>query len=159
MAVELSEEARKDCEKIIGRYPEDWKEAAILPVLHRVQREWGYVSLEGIKMVAEMLGMPTARAAGVMSFYPMFYKAPVGKHVIQVCSTLSCALGGAEDLVDHLKRKLKIEVGETTEDGNFTLLKAECIAACEAAPAIRIDDTLYRFIGKEQIDKLLDTFD
>ena len=133
---DLSEDVRKDCEEIISRYPDDWKEAAILPVLHRVQQEWGYISLDGMKLVADMLEMPPARAAGVMSFYPMFYKAPVGKHVIQVCSTLSCALCGAEDLVEHLKRTLKIDVGETTEDGKFTLLKTECIAACEAAPEV-----------------------
>ena len=90
-----------------------------------------------------------------MSFYPMFYKAPVGKHVIQVCSTLSCALCGAREVVDHLKSRLRIDVGGTTEDGKFTLTKAECIAACEGAPAIRINDTLHRFVSKEKMDELL----
>lgn len=156
MAVELSAETSKKCEEIIARYPDGWKEAAILPVLHLVQREWGYVSLEGLKYVAQLLGMPAARAAGVMSFYPMFHKAPVGRHVIQVCSTLSCALCGAEEVVDYLKEKLKIEVGETTEDGRFTLEKAECIAACEGGPAIRINDELHRYLSKEKLDKMLE---
>lgn len=159
MAVELSAETQKKCEEIMARYPEGWKEAAILPVLHLVQREWGYVSLEGLKYVAQLLGMPAARAAGVMSFYPMFHKAPVGKHVIQICSTLSCALCGAEEVVDYLKEKLKIEVGETTEDGRFTLEKAECIAACEGGPAIRINDALHRYLTKEKLDKMLDELD
>ena len=159
MAVELSQETRKQCEEIIARYPEDWKEAAILPVLHLAQREWGYVSLEGLKFVADMLEMPAARAAGVMSFYPMFYKAPVGKYVIQVCSTLSCALCGAEAVVDYLKEKLKIDVEETTEDGMFTLTKAECIAACEGAPAIRINDELHRYVTVEKLDRLLDNLE
>ena len=78
MAVELTAETARKCEEIIARYPEGWKEAAILPVLHLVQKEWGYVSLEGLKYVSQLLGMPAARAAGVMSFYPMFHKAPVG---------------------------------------------------------------------------------
>ncbi len=159
MPVEFSEETKKACEEIIARYPEDWKEAAILPVLHLAQREWGYVSLEGLKLVADMLEMPAARAAGVMSFYPMFYKAPMGKYVIQVCSTLSCALCGAEAVVDYLKEKLKIDVGETTEDGMFTLAKAECIAACEGAPAIRINDALYRYVTVKKMDQLLDNLE
>ena len=156
MAVELTAETARKCEEIIARYPEGWKEAAILPVLHLVQKEWGYVSLEGLKYVSQLLGMPAARAAGVMSFYPMFHKAPVGRHVIQVCSTLSCALCGAEEVADYLKEKLKIEVGETTGDGRFTLEKAECIAACEGGPAIRINDELHRYLTKEKLDKMLD---
>ena len=156
MAEELTAETARKCEEIIGRYPEGWKEAAILPVLHLVQKEWGYVSLEGLKYVSQLLGMPAARAAGVMSFYPMFHKAPVGRHVIQVCSTLSCALCGAEEVVDYLKEKLKIEVGETTGDGRFTLEKAECIAACEGGPAIRINDELHRYLTKEKLDKMLE---
>ena len=156
MAVELTAETARKCEEIIARYPEGWKEAAILPVLHLVQKEWGYVSLEGLKYVSQLLGMPAARAAGVMSFYPMFHKAPDGRHVIQVCSTLSCALCGAEEVVDYLKEKLKIEVGETTGDGRFTLEKAECIAACEGGPAIRINDELHRYLTKEKLDKMLD---
>ena len=155
MPVELSPEAKKDCEAIIGRYPEDWRQAAILPVLHRLQREWGYISLDGLKCVADLLGMPAARAAGVMSFYPMFHKAPVGRHVIYICSTLSCALCGSKKIVNHLKEKLDVEVGETTADGKFTLEKAECIAACEGAPAVLIDDTLHRYVTTEKLDQLL----
>ena len=159
MAVELTEETRRTCEGIISRYPEDWKEAAILPVLHAVQKEWGYVPMDGVKLVAEMLDMPPARAAGVMSFYPMFFKAPVGSHVIQVCSTLSCALCGAKDLVEHLKEKLQVDVEGTSADGRWTLTKAECIAACEGAPAVRIDDKLYRNISPDRMDELMTELD
>ena len=155
MADELTEETKQKCDAIIQRYPDDWKEAAILPVLHTVQREWGYVSLDGLKLVADMLGMPPARAAGVMSFYPMFHKAPIGKHLIQVCATLSCSLSGAKNLVDHLKEKLQIDVGGTSADGKWTLEKAECIAACEGAPAIRIDDKLYRNVSTDRLDELM----
>lgn len=156
MAVELSPETKKACEEIIRRYPEDKKEAAILPLLHLAQREWGYIPLDGIRYIADMLQMPHARAAGVMSFYPMFHKAPVGKYVIYVCSTLSCALCGAEAVVDHLKDKLRIDVGETTEDGRFTLAKVECIAACDGAPAILINEKLYRHVTREKLDEILD---
>ena len=159
MPAELTDETREKVEAIISRYPDDWKEAAILPVLHTVQKELGYVSLEGLKLVAEMLGMPPARAAGVMSFYPMFHKAPIGKHLIQVCATLSCSLCGAKSLVDHLKEKLQIDVGGTSADGRWTLEKAECIAACEGAPAIRIDEKLYRGITPEKLDELMAHYD
>ena len=155
MAVELTEETRQKCDAIIKRYPDDWKEAAILPVLHTVHKEWGYVSLDGLKLVADMLDMPPARAAGVMSFYPLFHKAPIGKHLIQVCATLSCSLCGAKNLVDHLKEKLQIDVGGTSADGTWTLEKAECIAACEGAPAIRIDEKLYRNVTPERLDEMM----
>lgn len=159
MPVELTDEMRRACEVIIDRYPGEWKEAAILPVLHTVQKEWGYVPMDGLKLVAEMLDMPPARAAGVMSFYPMFFKAPVGRHVIQVCSTLSCALCGAKDLVEHLKEKLQVDVEGTSADGKWTLTKAECIAACEGAPAVRIDDKLYRNISPDRMDELMGELD
>jgi NADH-quinone oxidoreductase E subunit len=159
MPVELTDEMRRACEVIIDRYPGEWKEAAILPVLHTVQKEWGYVPMDGLKLVAEMLNMPPARAAGVMSFYPMFFKAPVGRHVIQVCSTLSCALCGAKDLVEHLKEKLQVDVEGTSADGKWTLTKAECIAACEGAPAVRIDDKLYRNISPDRMDELMGELD
>ena len=159
MPVELTDEMRRACEVIIDRYPGEWKEAAILPVLHTVQKEWGYVPMDGLKLVAEMLNMPPARAAGVMSFYPMFFKAPVGRHVIQVCSTLSCALCGAKDIVEHLKEKLQVDVEGTSADGKWTLTKAECIAACEGAPAVRIDDKLYRNISPDRMDELMGELD
>ena len=159
MPVELSAETKKACEEILSRYPEGWKQAAILPVLHLAQKEWGYVSLEGLIAIADMLGVPPARAAGVMSFYPMFHKAPVGRYVIYVCSPLSCALNGAEAVVDYLKEKLKVDVGETTADGKFTLAKVECIAACDGAPAIMINDKTYRRLTREKLDKLLDSLE
>jgi len=156
MAVELSQETRRACEEIVARYPEASRQAAILPVLHLAQREWGYIPLEGIKYVAEMLEIPYARAAGVMSFYPMFHKSPVGRYVIYVCSTLSCALSGAEEVLGYLREKLGIDVGETTADGKFTLAKAECIAACDGAPAILVNETLHRHMTREKLDRLLD---
>jgi NADH-quinone oxidoreductase E subunit len=159
MALELSPDTRKACEEVISHYPSDWKQAAILPVLHLAQKEWGYIPLEGLKQIAEMLDMPPARAAGVMSFYPMFHKAPVGKHVIQVCSTLSCALCGARQLLSHLKQKLKVDVGETTEDGRFTIEKSECLAACEGGPAVRVNDTLYRNATVERMERILEELD
>ena len=156
MAVALSDETLKKCEEIITHYPQEWRKAAILPVLHLAQKEWGYISLEGLRYVANMLDIPPAHAAGVMSFYPMFHKAPVGEVVIHVCGTLSCALCGAGELTKHLKEKLKIDVGETTGDGRFTLAKVECIAACEGAPAVLINEELHRCVTREKLDELLD---
>ena len=156
MPIALTEETLKKCEEIITHSPQEWRKAAILPVLHLAQKEWGYITLEGLRYVADMLDIPPAHAAGVMSFYPMFHKAPVGEVVIHVCGTLSCALCGAGELTKHLKEKLKIDVGETTGDGRFTLAKVECIAACEGAPAVLINEELHRCVTREKLDELLD---
>ena len=103
MAIALSDETLKKCEEMITHYPQEWRKAAILPVLHLAQKEWGYISLEGLRYVANLLEIPPAHAAGVMSFYPMFHKAPLGEVVTHVSGTPSCALGGAVELTKQCK--------------------------------------------------------
>lgn len=154
MAREFSPEAKVEADEIIARYPV--KEGAMLPILHLVQREWGYISVEAMRYVAQLLEVPPAKVMGVVSFYPMFHTEPVGRHLIYVCSTLSCALMGAERVVDYFKEKLGIGVGETTKDGRFTLLKAECLAACAAAPVMIVDDELYGNLTPERINEILE---
>ena len=154
MSLEFSPEAKAEADEILARYPV--KEGAMLPILHLVQQEWGYISVEAMRYVAQLLEVPPAKVMGVVSFYPMFHTEPVGRHLIYVCSTLSCALMGAERVVDYFKEKLGIGVGETTKDGRFTLLKAECLAACGVAPVMIVDDELYGNLTPERIEKILE---
>lgn len=153
MGLELTPSMKGQVDEIIARYPV--KEGAMLPVLHLLQREWGYISDEAMLMVSTLLDVPPAKVMGVVTFYPMFHTRPVGRHVIYVCATLSCSLAGAEMVVSHLKDRLGISVGETTPDGKFTLLKAECIAACGEAPAMMLDDEIYGHLTPDKIDRLL----
>ena len=127
----------------------------MLPVLYLAQREWGYISHEAMRYVADLLEVPPARVAGVVSFYTMFRTAPAGKYVIEVCSSLPCSLMGSEHVVAYLERKLGIEVEGTTSDGRFTLTKVECLAACGTAPVMMVNGDLCEDLTEEKIDGIL----
>ena len=154
MAVEFSPEAYKKFEQIIARYPK--KEAAMLPVLYLAQQEFGYISAEAIDYVAKLMDQPPARVYGVVSFYTMFNKKPIGRHHIQVCRTLSCALGGAEKVTGFLRKTLGIDCGQTTPDGRFTLSEVECLASCGTAPMMQINDDYYENLTEEKITEILE---
>lgn len=153
MSVEYSEKTRKKIEHIFSRYPQ--KQAAILPILHLTQEEFGKISSDEEKLVASLLGIKPIKVREVVTFYTMLNQAPVGKYHIQVCSNLSCSLLGGESLVDHLKGKLDIEVGETTPDKKFTLSTVECLGACEQAPCMMVNFEYYGNLNKEKIDGIL----
>ena len=153
MPVHFSPGARKEFEELLARYP--YKEPALLPALHLAQREFGYLSLDVIRYVAELLELPPARVAGVATFYPMYHFKPVGKYLIHVCATLSCALLGAERMVDYLQNRLGVGVGETTPDGRFTILKVECLASCGTAPVLMLNDILVHRVTREKLEDLL----
>jgi NADH-quinone oxidoreductase E subunit len=150
----FSERTRKKIDKIVARYPQ--KEAAILPLLHITQQEFGFISPDSEKLVAEILGIKPIRVREVVTFYTMLNREPVGKYHIQVCSNLSCALLGSEKLIDYLKGKLGIEPGQTTKDKKFTLSLVECLGACEQAPCMMINFDYYGNLDKKKIDKILD---
>jgi NADH-quinone oxidoreductase subunit E len=154
MALEFSPEAYKKFEQIIARYPK--KEAAMLPVLYLAQQEFGYISAEAIDYVAKLMDQPPARVYGVVSFYTMFNKKPIGRHHIQVCRTLSCALGGAEKVTGFLRKTLGIDCGQTTPDGRFTLSEVECLASCGTAPMMQINDDYYENLTEEKITEILE---
>jgi NADH-quinone oxidoreductase E subunit len=143
MSSVFSERTRKKIDKIVARYPQ--KEAAILPLLHITQQEFGFISPDSEKLVAEILGIK-----------PIRVREPVGKYHIQVCSNLSCALLGSEKLIDYLKGKLGIEPGQTTKDKKFTLSLVECLGACEQAPCMTVNFDYYGNLDKKKIDKILD---
>jgi NADH-quinone oxidoreductase E subunit len=150
----FSERTRKKIDKIVARYPQ--KEAAILPLLHITQQEFGFISPDSEKLVAEILGIKPIRVREVVTFYTMLNREPIGKYYIQVCSNLSCALLGSEKLIDYLKEKLGIEPGQTTKDKKFTLSLVECLGACEQAPCMTVNFDYYGNLDKKKIDKILD---
>jgi len=153
MAIEFKENAKKELEKIMGRYPNP--QAALLPALYLAQREFGYVSDEAIALLSKAMNIPKARIFGVATFYTMFNRKPVGKYFIQVCANISCAMMGATGLFEFLSEKLGIKEGETSKDGKFTLVKVECLGACGEAPMMQVNDDYYGNLTKEKVNKIL----
>lgn len=154
MAFTLSTEHEKFIDELVSRYPV--KKAACIPVLHFCQKQVGWVSPEVVDYVARRLEMATSEVVGVVTFYTMYQQERPGKHVIWVCRTLSCELLGAKTIQEHLEHRLKCHAGETSADGNFTLKKAECLAACGYGPMVQIDDVFYENLSIEKLDAILD---
>lgn len=154
MSVEFSAEAKKEFDEILKKYPE--KRAALLPTLHLAQREFGWISADVMKYIGQLLDIPVQEVYDTASFYTMFKLEPTGKYLIQVCSTLSCYLRGSKEIVEHIKSKYGIDVGETTKDGKFTLWKVECLGACGTAPVVQINDDYYEEMTIEKLDQVLD---
>ena len=157
MAVKFSPQAEKEFKETLARYPH--KEAALLPVLHLAQREFGVLSDEVLEYVAWLLALPSSRTKSVVSFYTLFNTKEVGRYIIRVCHTLSCALNGAEEVIGHIKKRLHIEMGETTPDKKFTLLECECLGSCNTAPVMQINDRYYENLTLERIDQILDSLE
>ena len=155
MALEFSPETLKQFEATVARYPK--KEAAMLPVLYLAQREFGHLGPEAIEYVARLMEQSPARVHGVVSFYTMYNVKPIGRHHIQVCRTLSCALGGAEKITAIIKKKIGIEPGQTTADGRFTLSEVECLASCGTAPMMQVNDDYYENLTEEKLTEILDS--
>ena len=135
-------------------YPD--RRGALLPVLHMAQEAFGYVSLEVEEYVASLFGLSPAHVHEVVTFYTMFFRAPKGRHVVAVCHNLSCHLAGAPQILAHLKERLGIEVGETTDDGRITLQAVECLCACEAAPMMQVDDHYQLNLTPDRVDRILE---
>lgn len=153
----LTGERRELADKIKLRYPEDRVASAIIPLLDLAQREnKGWLSKEAIDFVAQETSSASIRVYEVASFYSMFNMKPVGKHFIQVCRTTPCWLRGSDELTNKVRSKLGIEIGETTEDGEFTLVEVECLGACCNAPMVQINDDYFEDLTPEHLDKLLD---
>ncbi|MEI8365556.1 MAG: NADH-quinone oxidoreductase subunit NuoE [Parachlamydiaceae bacterium] len=152
----LSEQVKTAILVLQKRYPE--KRSALLPALHLAQAEVGYLPLEVQKEVAALFGIEPNEVHSVVTFYDMFFDKPVGKHVIHVCKNVSCMLRGADGLLARLCTKLQIKPGETTTDGEFTVIRAECLAACDKAPMMIVDDKVVGPVGTDdhELDKILD---
>lgn len=150
----LTDAYKEQVDAILSRYPE--KRSAMLPLLQLVQRERGYVSEEAMREVAEIIGCRPVDVYDVVTFYTIFNRRPVGKYLLEVCRTLSCALMGGRKLTRHLEERLGIKSGETTPDGLFTLREVECIGACSNAPAMLINNLIYENLTPEKLDAIIE---
>jgi NADH-quinone oxidoreductase subunit E len=154
----LSTHVCEEIERWKVRFPEDRQRSAVLGALHAVQHENdGYLTAELMNDVAGYLDLPTIQVYEVATFYSMFQTMPVGRHNIAICTNVSCMLRGADDIVDHVEKKLGIKTGESTEDGRIYLKREEeCLAACCGAPMMMVDHKYHENLTKEKVDELLD---
>jgi NADH-quinone oxidoreductase E subunit len=149
----FSEENIKKVEQLKKRYPTT--QALVLPVLWLAQEQFGSISEQTMKYVAELLEVPFGHILGVVTFYTMFHRKACGKHHIEVCTNVSCMLRGSEKIVDHLEKKLGIRMGETSEDMQWTLSEVECMGSCGTAPMLAIGEEYHENLTPEKIDKIL----
>jgi NADH-quinone oxidoreductase subunit E len=152
--VQFSPEQVAEVRRLQSLYPEP--RGALLPVLHMAQDTFGYISLEAEEYVAGLFGLSPAHVHEVVTFYTLYFRQPRGRHVVAVCHNLSCHLAGAPQILAHVKGRLGIEAGETTEDGRVTLQAVECLCACEAAPMMQVDDRYELNLTPEKVDRILD---
>ena len=149
-------ERRATLEEICSRYPPERRQSAIIAALYLVQEQQGHITRNGMRHVAEVIGCTPAEVEDVVSFYTMFYTRPVGRYVIQVCRTLSCALMGAERVTAALSDALKIAPGETDAAREFTLVEVECLGACDRAPVVGVNDHWHECQQPEDVRALID---
>jgi len=151
----ISDALKNEIDVWVAKFPADQKRSAVIPALTLVQDKEGFLSNGMMEAVADYLGMPHIAVYEVATFYSMYDLKPRGQHKICVCTNISCMLRGSEQVVDHLKKTLKIDFNETTEDKQFTLRHVECLGACGGAPAMQIDRTYYENLTPERIDAIL----
>ena len=150
----LSKAAQERIPGIIARYPE--KRAALLPLLWLAQEEQGYVSEEAMQEIAGLLDLTPPQVYETVTFYTMYYRRPIGKHHIQVCRSLMCALVGTENLLGWIHAKLGIKPGQTTPDRLFTLSQVECLGSCGTGPMMQINDDYYERLTQDKVNRILD---
>lgn len=153
MSVSFSDVELQHIEQLKARYPES--KAAIMPVLWMAQQKWGWLSEDVMRLVGDVLELPYAHVKGVATFYTMYFKKPMGRHHVQVCTNVSCMLRGGEQLLQHVMQRLNVRNNEATADGLFSLEEVECMGACGGAPMVAINETFYESITTEELDRLL----
>ncbi|ULQ58352.1 NADH-quinone oxidoreductase subunit NuoE [Flavihumibacter rivuli] len=154
--VKFSEEKLAKVKEIIARYPEGKQKSALIPVLHLAQEEYGWLSAETMDYVASLLQLESIEVYEVATFYSMFNLKPVGKYMFEVCQTGPCMLRGSDDIIDYIKQRLGIGVGETTPDGLFTLKTVECLGACGYAPMMQLGKHYREHLTKEKVDQIIE---
>jgi NADH-quinone oxidoreductase E subunit len=147
-------EYKERLDKILTRYPD--KQAALLPALSLAQEIRGHVSPETMDRVAELLDLSPAYVRGVTTFYTMYNRRPVGRYLVQVCTNISCNLCGAEEVLETFLRYTDTELGETSDDGNFTVIEAECLAACGYPTCVQINSRYYENVTPDEVLKIVD---
>jgi len=155
--VSFNEQQLAKVQQIIARYPEGKQKSALLPLLHMAQDNFGgWLDVPVMDYVAGLLNIEPIEVYEVASFYSMYNLKPVGKHLFEVCQTGPCMLNGSDDIIDYIKEKLGINVGETTEDGMFTLKTVECLGACGYAPMMQYGKTYREHLTKEKVDAIIE---
>ena len=150
-------EIRAEIDRWIAKYPEEWRQSAVMAALQIVQENnGGYLTQELMDQVAAYLDMPPIAVYEVATFYSMYELKPVGRHKVCVCTNVSCMINGSDKIVEHMERKLGIKLGETTEDGKFTLKEVECLGACGGAPMFQIGTKYYENLTTELVDSILE---
>jgi len=155
--IKFSDEKLKKVDEIVARYPQGKHKSALLPVLHLAQDEFGgWLSAETMDYVATLLKLEPIEVYEVATFYSMYNMKPVGRYVFEVCQTGPCMLRGCDDIIDYIKKKLSIGVGETTSDGLFTLKTAECLGACGYAPMMLLGKHFRENLTPEKVDQIIE---
>jgi NADH-quinone oxidoreductase subunit E len=154
MTVQFKKETIEEFEGIAKRYPV--RRAALMPALWLAQREFGWISLEALKAVAELVGCSPAQVLETASFYTMYHKQKPGKYHLQVCRTISCLLNGAENIQKTIEQRLNLKSGEGTPDGQFSYETVECLASCHTGPCMRVNDKYYENMTPEIVEKLIE---
>src|ERR1700744_1784290 len=157
--VEFSAELIKKFDEIVSRYPAGKQKSALLPILHLVQAEFGWVSAPAMDKVADYLKLQDIEVYEVATFYTMYFMKPQGKYMLEVCRTGPCCLVGAEKIMDHIEQKLGVKEGDVTPDGMFSWRGVECLAACGFGPVLQIgpEYTFYERLTNESVDTLIDS--
>ena len=154
--VSFNEEQLAKVKQIIARYPEGKQKSALIPLLHMAQDSFGgWLDVPVMDYVAGLLSIEPIEVYEVASFYSMYNLKPVGKHLFEVCQTGPCMLNGSDDIIDYIKQKLEISVGETTSDGMFTLKTVECLGACGYAPMMQYGKTYREHLTIEKVDAII----
>ena len=153
MSLALSAAAAAEIDAIVARYPR--APSAVLPVLHVIQRERGFVPAEAQEWVARRLDMPAAKVEEVLSFYTMFHRAPAGRRHLQICRSLACYLRGEESITAAIRGEIGAGPGERTADGKFSVIQVECLGSCGTAPVVQVNDDYHENLTPERITALL----
>tara|TARA_Y100001935_G_scaffold243920_1_gene235827 strand:- start:14615 stop:15145 length:531 start_codon:yes stop_codon:yes gene_type:complete len=150
-------EVREEIDNWISKYPSEWRQSAVMGALIVVQEHnGGNLTPDLMDRVAEYLDMPPVSVYEVATFYTMYEHKPVGRHKICLCSSISCMIGGSDQIRDHIKSKLDIDFGEVTKDGKFSIKEVECLGACGGAPMMQIGHSYYENLSIDSVDKILD---
>src|SRR3954469_9311088 len=154
MPLEFSAQSKQRIERVVAQYPH--KQAALLPVLHIAQDEFGHLPDEALELVARTLDLAPAHVFGAITFYTMFHREKHARNELMVCTNVSCMLRGAYDILHHIKKRIGVKPGETTPDGAFTLVEEECLAACANAPMMICGDQYFLDLDEKKVDMILD---
>ena len=155
---EFGPESMAKVKELIAQYPEGKQKSAILAILHLVQEEIGWLSINSMDYVAGILDIKPIEVYEVATFYTMFHIEPVGNYVLEVCRTGPCMLVGSDQIIQHIENKLGIKVGETSSDGMFTLKTVECMGACGYGPMFQCKGKNYEYLTTEKVDELIEQF-